>query len=164
MKKGTKNRKELKNGMMTENTINANSTEYREAQAEMFNLIQGQTKEEKFNIEMTALQIRMKKYLESEIKRESELKHVHWFYKEMLKITHVKQSKLAEYINVRANNLGDMFKEGKVNYRTAKIIEAIFKIQFSLWLDIQSKNEYISNPKKDKKHVEEYSFHEMLTA
>ena len=63
MKKGTENKKELKNGMMTGDSINTNSTEYRKAQAAMFNMIQGQTKEEIFSIEMAALQIRMNIYL-----------------------------------------------------------------------------------------------------
>jgi len=163
MAKRTEKKKELGNGIMTGNSIDTNSPEYREAQAMMFNMIQEQSKDEKFDIELAALQIKMKKYLESEVKRKNEIKQVQEFYKEMLDITHVKQSRLAEYMDMHANNLGIMFKQGKVNYKTAKIIEAIFNIQFSLWLDIQSKNEYISSPKTKRRHYDEYSFDEMLT-
>jgi len=154
-------KKVLKNGMMVNNNIDTNSPEYKNAQAEMYNKILDQSKEDHFYIELTALKIRMKKYLEMEVNNENEMISVHEFYKEMLSITQIKQLKLAEYIGMKANNLGEMFKNGKVNYRTAKIIESIFNIRFSLWLDIQSKNEYLLNSKKSKP-FSAYSLDEML--
>lgn len=164
MKKETSKKTDLQSGVMTGNSVNTNSREYREAQAAMFNMIQEQTEKDLLSIEIMALQLKMKRYLDSEVKRKADVRYIHVFYKEMLEISQVQQNTLAEYMDLKANNLGNMFKQGKVNYKTAKILESIFKIQFSLWLDIQWKNEIISNPSQNKKDFGEYSLQEMLTA
>ena len=47
MKKITENKNELKNGIMTGNTIKTNSIEYKKVQVEMYNRIKEQSRKDK---------------------------------------------------------------------------------------------------------------------
>lgn len=153
---------EMESGLMSAGSVDTNSAEYTEALAAMYNRIQEQSEAEKLLTKMTALQLRMKKYLDAQVDSSDDIKRVHFFYKEMLKTSGTNNSRLARYIGLKPNNLSTMFRDGKVNYRTAKILQSIFKIDHSLWLDIQYKNDYLSTPTKEKKRYNEYSFEELL--
>ncbi len=120
------------------------SDAYKLAHAKMHNLVQDQTAEAKYKVELLALELRMREYLASSPNKTLEVKPIHYFYRQLLKTTGVTQDHFASYINMKPSNLSAMFRQGKVNYKLAKIMQAIFKIDFSLWLDIQYKNEMLS--------------------
>ena len=80
----------------------------------------------------------------------------------MLNVADVSQNRLAKYIGYQPTNLGTMFKDGKVNYEIAKILESIFKINSTLWLDIQAKNRGIVSTKKQMKSYDDYSYEDLM--
>ena len=158
-----KNKSTELDGRMTSETTDINSTEYREALEVLLNRAQNRTPEDQLLVEMTALEVRMKKYLENPSVKKKDLYQVQDFFKEMLDAAHISQNKLANYIGYQPSNLSTMFKNGKVNYEIAKILESIFHISYTLWLDIQSKNKAIVDSKKNIKTFGDYSYKELIS-
>ena len=157
-----KNKNVVADGRMTAEGTDINSEQYHEALGVLFNRAQESTPEEQFLIEMTALEIKMKRYLEDSTIRKRQLHKVQDFYREMLATAQISQNKLAKYIDYQPGNLSIMFKSGKVNYEIAKILESIFHINYTLWLDIQAKNHDIISSIKQKKSFDDYSYSEMI--
>lgn len=145
-------------GRMTAEGTDIKSTQYHEALGVLFNRTQERTPAEQLLIKMTALRVKMKNYLEDSSVKKKELQEVQYFYWEMLNTANVSQNKLAAYIGYQPTNLSVMFKDGKVNYEIAKILESIFKINSTLWLDIQAKNRGIVSTKKQLKSYDDYSY------
>jgi plasmid maintenance system antidote protein VapI len=162
MKKKITTEFDMEDGRMTSGSVDTSSQEYKETLAAMFTRVQERSPAQHLAVEMTALQVKMKKYLETPVKNTSEVQLVHDFYKELLKIANVSQTKVASYIDVKPSNLGTMFKAAKVNYKVARTFESIFHIEYTLWLDIQSKNEKLANPESPEKHYSDYSYEELM--
>jgi len=123
MKKGKKHElEELEDGLMMSDSIKADSPEFKEAQAVMHNMIKKQSSKQVYKIEVLALEMEMemKDYRDSQIKGVNELKKVQEFYKELLKVTEIKQNRLAKFLRIEPSNLGLMFRDGKVNYIIAR--------------------------------------------
>ncbi|PCI35949.1 MAG: hypothetical protein COB60_01220 [Flavobacteriaceae bacterium] len=152
----------VEDGRMTVEGVDVNSNQYLETLDVLLDRAQERTPEEQFLIEMTALEVKMKKYLEDASIRKRQLHKVQDFYREMLAVSQISQNKLALYIDYQPSNLSIMFKKGKINYEIAKILESIFHINYTLWLDIQAKNHDITSSQKQKKSFNEYSYRELI--
>ncbi len=133
---------EPKNGVLT-NSMNVNSREFKEYQLFLSNKIDTLNEKQKLQIELFALQVKIKDYLNSN-EKEIDVLTVGDFLRLYLKKLNIKQNKLANYIGLKPSNFSKILTGSrKVNFELSFMLSKIFKLDPKTWMLIQVKNEYL---------------------
>lgn len=83
--------------------------------------------------------------------------------KEYVKILGIKNKAFAEYIGYRESNLSALYNgTRKINIDLALKLGKLFKINPTLWIHIQSKNELKRIRRENEKKYQKYSIEDLL--
>lgn len=152
---------EPKNGVLT-NSINVNSREFKEYQLFLSNKIDTLNTEQKLQIELFALQVKIEDYLNSD-EKEIDVLTVGDFLRLYLKKLNIKQNKLANYIGLKPSNFSKILTGSrKVNFELSFMLSQIFKLDPKTWMLIQVKNEYLELKKNKEKHYRNFKLEDLI--
>lgn len=145
---------------MGESLINTSSEEFKVLQAKIKDLYRDQPEKEIINNNLLSLRFQMERYLEEPY---SEIIEVGYFLKECVKSTNIRSKTFAEYIGFRESNLSALYTgKRKISIDLAIKLGAIFSIEPSLWIHIQSKNELTKMAIENKGIYSNYSIDDLL--
>ena len=140
--------------------VNTNSKEFKELQRIIIAKSQKQSKKKILENKLLSLRFQMESYLINEDKMITE---VGWFLKEFLRELKIKNKIFAEYIGFQESNLSALFTgKRKINIDLALKLGKIFRMEPTLWIHIQSKNELIRLEKENKKEYQGYNIDDLL--
>lgn len=140
--------------------VNTNSLEFKELQKQIINKSKKQSKTRVIENKLLSLRFKMESYLQS---KDSSSVEVGWFLKEYLKELNIKNKTFAEYIDFKESNLSALFAgRRKINYDLALKLGKIFRVEPSLWIHIQSKNELMKIEKENRKDYQNYNISELI--
>jgi addiction module HigA family antidote len=140
--------------------VNTNSKEFKELQKQIASSSNKQSKTKVIENILLSLRFKMESYL---LGNESDYFEVGWFLKEYLKELNIKNKTFAEYIEYKESNLSALFAgRRKINYDLALKLGKIFKVEPTLWIHIQSKNELIKIEKETIKDYQNYNIKELI--
>ena len=140
--------------------VNTNSKEFKELQKQIASSSNKQSKTKVIENILLSLRFKMESYL---LSNESDYFEVGWFLKEYLKELNIKNKTFAEYIEYKESNLSALFAgRRKINYDLALKLGKIFKVEPTLWIHIQSKNELIKIEKETIKDYQNYNIKELI--
>lgn len=95
--------------------------------------------------------------------KENTFIEVGWFLKECLKELNIKNKTFAEYIGFKESNLSALFSgKRKISSDLALKLGKIFRVEPTLWIHIQSKNELMRMEKENKKEYQNYSIDDLI--
>jgi len=140
--------------------LNINSKEFKELQKHIVVNSKKQSKSKIIENKLLSLRFKMESYL---LGKESSCIEVGWFLKEYLKELNIKNKTFAQYIDYKESNLSALFAgRRKINYDLALKLGKIFKVEPTLWIHIQSKNELMKIEKENKKDYQNYNLKELI--
>lgn len=140
--------------------VNTNSKEFKELQRIIIERSKKQPKKNIFENKLLSLRFQMESYLDG---KDSAIIEVGWFLKEFLRELEIKNKKFAEYIGFQESNLSALFTgKRKINIDLALKLGKIFRVEPTLWMHIQSKNELIRLETENKKEYQKYSIDDLL--
>lgn len=140
--------------------VNTNSIEFKELQKQIVSKSKRQSKTKVIENKLLSLRFKMQSYLQA---TESSYVEVGWFLKEYLSELNIKNKTFAEYIDLKESNLSALFAgRRKINYDLALKLGKIFRVEPSLWIHIQSKNELRKIEKENRKDYQNYSIAELI--
>ncbi len=140
--------------------VNTNAEEFKELQRIILAQSKKQTKKQILENKLLSLRFQMESYLE---KQTDPIVEVGWFLKEFLKELKIKNKVFAEYIEFQESNLSALFKGNrKINTDLALKLGKIFRVDPTLWINIQSKNELIRMREKNNKEYQKYNIEDLL--
>lgn len=140
--------------------INTNSKEFKELQKIIIEQSKKQPKKNVFENKLLSLRFQMESYLN---KKDSTIIEVGWFLKEFLRELEIKNKKFAEYIGFQESNLSALFTgKRKINIDLALKLGKIFRVEPTLWIHIQSKNELTRLEAENKKKYQKYNIDDLL--
>jgi len=140
--------------------LNINSKEFKELQKHIVVNSKKQSKSKIIENKLLSLRFKMESYL---LGKESSYIEVGWFLKEYLKELNIKNKTFAQYIDYKESNLSALFAgRRKINYDLALKLGKIFKVEPTLWIHIQSKNELMKIEKENKKDYQNYNLKELI--
>ena len=140
--------------------VNTNSEEFKELQRLIIAKSKKQSKKKILENKLLSLRFQMESYLD---KQNSEIVEVGWFLKEFLKELGIKNKVFAEYIEFQESNLSALFKGNrKINTDLALKLGKIFRVDPTLWIHIQSKNELLRMGEENKKEYQKYNINDLL--
>lgn len=147
------------NGILTQ-PMDVGSEEFKTFQAILLNHAKTQSNRQRKEIELMALKLQMKAYLEA---AEAPTQLAGEFLKTCLKTLQIRQNKFASYIGIRPSNLSKLLKgERPINHELALILDQLFNIDAELWLEIQDKNELEKLRRSDKSSYQQYNLDDLL--
>lgn len=127
--------------------IDTESDEFKTIQSMIIAHSKKQSPEQRLKTEILAIKLEMINYLEE--KEVTQIFTVGYFIKELLNLLKIKNKTFAEYVSLSKTNLSAIINgKRKINFDLAFKFESIFKIEHSLWLNIESKNESIELKKQ----------------
>lgn len=140
--------------------INTNSKEFKELQRIILEKSQKQSKKQLLENKLLSLRFQMESYLEQ---KENSITEVGWFLKEFLKELNIKNKTFADYIGFQESNLSALFRgKRKINIDLALKLGKIFRVEPTLWIHIQSKNELSRLARENKKEYQKYNIDDLL--
>jgi len=140
--------------------VNTNTKEFKELQRMIVAESKKQSKKKVLENKLLSLRFQMESYLASQ---NSEIIEVGWFLKEFLKELGIKNKVFAEYIEFQESNLSALFKgKRKINPDLALKLGKIFRVNPTLWIHIQSKNELVRMGEENKKEYQKYNINDLL--
>jgi len=140
--------------------VNTNSKEFKALQEIIIKKSKKQSKKKILENKLLSLRFQMETYLEQ---KDNSIIEVGWFLKEFLRELNIKNKTFAEYINFQESNLSALFTgKRKVNIDLALKLGKIFRIDPTLWIHIQSKNELTRMEKENKKEYQRYNIDDLL--
>ena len=154
-----KERDEPTNGILT-NQMDFGSEEFEEFQAFLLNKSRNRSNQQKRNIELIALKLKIEDYLDSE---KPDIELVGDFLKQYLQALRIQQNKFADYIGLKPSNLSKLISgERPLNYNMALILGKIFDIHPMLWINIQAKNELNKLKNENNPKYHDYSLSDLI--
>jgi len=140
--------------------VNTNSKEFKELQKQIVSNSSKQSKTKVIENKLLSLRFKMESYL---LGKGSTYLEVGWFLKEYLRELNIKNKTFAEYIDFKESNLSAIFAgRRKINYDLALKLGKIFRVDPTLWIHIQSKNELMKIEKENRKDYQSYSIKELM--
>lgn len=140
--------------------VNTNSEEFKKLQQLIIVKSKKQSKKKILENKLLSLRFQMESYLR---KQSPEIVEVGWFLKEFLKELGIKNKVFAEYIEFQESNISALFKGNrKINTDLALKLGKIFRVDSTLWIHIQSKNELLRMEKKNKNKYQKYNINDLL--
>lgn len=140
--------------------VNINSEEFKELQASIIKRSIKQSKKQILNNNLLSLRFQMESYL---VSSDDSIIEVGWFLKEFVKTLKIKNKLIAEYIGFKESNLSALYKGNrKINIDLALKLGRIFKVDPSLWVHIQSKNELIRMRMENEREYRKYNIEDLL--
>lgn len=140
--------------------INVNSEEFKSLQSKIKEHFKKQSKKQLLDNDLLSLRFQMESYLE---KDNDVIIEVGWFLKKFINALGIKNKLFAEYLGFKESNLSALFKgKRKINIDLALKLGAIFNIDPSLWIHIQSKNELIRMEEENKNEYRKYNIDDLL--
>lgn len=141
--------------------INQNSKEFKELQRIIRERSSELKDSELIANRLLSVRFQMETYLERE--NPEKIIQVGEFLEEYLEVLKIKKRVFAEYIDYKESNLSAIFKgRRKINIDLAIKFGEIFRLDPSVWLHIQSKNELLEISDRDKKKYEKYRLEDLL--
>lgn len=143
-----------------EGLINTNAQDFKELQSMIKKLSSSQEEEERINNEFLSIRFQMESYLNSATDK---VILAGEFIEKYLKVIDVKKKDFAQYIDYEESNLSALLKgRRKINTDIALKLGKIFKINPTIWLHIESKNELILEMQKKEEDYNKYSLQDLL--
>ena len=140
--------------------VNTNSKEFKELQKIINKESKKQSKKKLLENKLLSLRFRMESYLE---KSDNNIIEVGAFLKLFLQELNIKHKNFAHYIGYQESNLSALFKgKRKINPDLALKLGEIFRVDPTLWINIQSKNELDRLKKGNTKEYKKYSIDDLL--
>lgn len=140
--------------------VNTNSKEFKELQKQIVSNSSKQSKTKVIENKLLSLRFKMESYL---LGKGSTYLEVGWFLKEYLRELNIKNKTFAEYIDFKESNLSAIFAgRRKINYDLALKLGKIFRVDPTLWIHIQSKNELMKIEKENRKDYQSYNIKELM--
>lgn len=140
--------------------VNTNSEEFKELQRIITAKSKKQSSKEILENKLLSLRFQMESYLR---KQDPKIVEVGWFLKELLRELNIKNKVFAEYIEYQESNLSALFRGNrKINIDLALKLGKIFRVDPTLWIHIQSKNELLRMEEENKKEYQKYSIDDLL--
>lgn len=140
--------------------VNTNSKDFKELQKIITEKSKKQSNKRLLENKLLSLRFQMESYLD---KKDKSIIEVGWFLKEFLKELNIKNKTFAEYIGFQDSNLSALFAgKRKINTDLALKLGKIFRVNPTLWIHIQSKNEITRLEKENKKEYQQYNIDDLL--
>jgi len=159
MKKGEKVIDEGLNGIGVA-SIDTNSKDFSELKNIISQESNAQSEKDLIENKLLGLRFQMENYLNDQA---ADIIEVGWFLKECLKELNVKNKFFAQYIGFQESNLSALFKgKRKINIDLAIKLGKIFRVEPTLWIHIQSKNELKRLEKENSNEYQHYNIDDLL--
>jgi len=159
MKKNTSLNEDGINGLGI-GKVDVDSKEFKELQRMIADQSGKQSKKKVLDNKLMSLRFQMENYLNEQ---NPKLLEVGWFLKEFLKELNIKNKVFAEYIEFQESNLSALIRGNrKINPDLALKLGKIFRVDPSLWIHIQSKNELLRIQEENKNQYQKYSIDDLL--
>lgn len=140
--------------------VNTNSEEFKELQRLIIVKAKKQSKKKILENKLLSLRFQMESYL---YKQSPDIVEVGWFLKKFLKELGIKNKVFAEYIEFQESNISALFNGNrKINTDLALKLGKIFRVDPTLWIHIQSKNELLRMGEENKKEYQKYNINDLL--
>lgn len=140
--------------------VNTNSKEFKELQKSIASKAKSQSKSKILENKLLSLRFKMENYLNS---KDNSFVEVGWFLKDCLRELNIKNKTFAEYIEFKESNLSALFSgKRKINFDLALKLGKIFRVEPTLWIHIQSKNELMKLAKENKQEYQNYNIDDLV--
>ncbi len=140
--------------------INVNSLEFKELQKQIIAKSQKQSQKQILENKLLSLRFQMESYL---MGNDNEIIEAGWFLKEYVRGLDIKNKVFADYIGFKESNLSALYKgTRKINIDLALKLGKIFKLNPTLWIHIQTKNELIKVKNENEKKYQKYSINDLV--
>lgn len=157
----SKHNPNFENGALT-NSMNTDSKEFRELQLLLLEAADSLSEDQKINIELVALKIKIEDYLAAQLNKE-ELITVGQFLSLFLKKLNIRQNKLASYIGINPSNFNKIITgERKINFELSNILGHLFGLDPLIWMQIQVKNDYLSLSKSKRSFYKKFKLKDLM--
>ena len=152
---------EPKQGVLT-NPIDFDTKAFKELQTIILEKAKKLSENEKRQIELFALQIKMEDYLKADISSEH-LIEIGDFLRRYLEKLKVKQNKFASYIGLKPSNFSKILSgDRKINLELAFVLGHLFEVEPLLWIQIQLKNEYLKLKSEKEQVARQYRLSDLV--
>jgi len=143
-------------------SMDVKSKEFKELQLFLSDKANSLTKKQKNKIELLALQIKIEDYLNSN-EGEIDVITVGDFLRLYLDKLEIKQNKLANYIGLKPSNFNKILSGSrKISFELSFMFSQIFKLDPTVWILIQVKNEYLELKKEKEKHFKKFKLEDLI--
>ena len=140
--------------------INVNSLEFKELQKQIIAKSQKQSQKQILENKLLSLRFQMESYL---MGNDNEIIEAGWFLREYVRGLDIKNKVFADYIGFKESNLSALYKgTRKINIDLALKLGKIFKLNPTLWIHIQTKNELIKVKNENEKKYQKYSINDLV--
>jgi len=140
--------------------VNTNSKEFKYLQKKIIEESKKQSQKQILENHLLSLRFQMERYLRDP---HENIKEVGSFLKEYVQLLGIKNKKFAEYIGYKESNLSALYSGNrKINIDLALKLGNIFKVEPTIWIHIQSKNELKKMKEENEKEYQKYSIDDLL--
>lgn len=140
--------------------VNTNAKEFKALKKIIAEEAKQQSEDEILENKLLSVRFQMESYLKND---HSSITEVGYFLREFLRKLEIKNKFFAEYIGFQESNLSALFKgKRKINPDLALKLGKIFRVNPSLWIHIQSKNELLKLKDENEKIYQQYSIDDLL--
>ena len=140
--------------------VNTNSLEFKYLQEKIIEASKKQSKKEVLENNLLSLRFQMESYL---LGKDEEIIEVGYFLKELVKVIKIKNKVFAEYIGSKESNLSALYNgTRKISIDLALKLGRIFRIDPTLWIHIQSKNELMKMKEENERKYHKYNIDDLL--
>lgn len=140
--------------------VNTNSQDFTELKAMIKRLSANQSEEERIENELLSIRFQMESYLNSS---SAELVPAGAFLEQLLKAISVKKKDFAQYLGIEESNLSALLKgRRKINADLAIKLGNIFKLDPSIWLYMESRNELAQEVSEKEEPYRRYSLDDLI--
>lgn len=117
---------------------------------------------QKRKIDLLSIKYLMEDYVNS---TSVEIRPVGDFLKAILQLLHIKQNKFAHYIGLKPSNFSKLLSgERPINYDLALIFGKLFNHNPMLWIEIQTKNEFLKLKQSGNEKYADYSLNDLISS
>ncbi len=140
--------------------VNTNSRDFLELKSMIIKHSSSQSEEEKIENGILSIRFQMESYLNDPSRQVIPAGE---FLEKFLEAVSVKKKDFAKYIDLEESNLSALLKgRRKINPDLAIKLGKIFKVDPSIWLYIESKNELVHEAKEKEEPYGKYSLDDLL--
>ena len=148
----------IDNGVLTE-PMEGNSKEFNDFKLLIKSKVENANKDDRINLALLALKFKM----EDSYNSMNESMEVGSFLKQFIQTIEIKQSRFAEYVNMKPSNLSKLLNgDRRINIEFSLILEKLSGIEAELWLNIQSKYELEKTTKKMRNELSNYKLKQLI--